>query len=814
MLEFRARGACSQEAISALRALGLSERVAQLMALRGITDAEAAKRYLHPSLDDLIDPFRLSNMRAAVERIRLAVQRRERVTVYGDYDADGVTATALLVLYFRKLGLATSYYIPDRHGEGYGLHDTAIRTLAPGCDLLVTVDCGVTAVSEVRLCRELGLDVIVTDHHHAADELPECIVVNPRLGDYPFPHLAGVGVAAKLVMALGGLEALKPYLDIVAIGTVADIVSLTGENRALVRAGLEAAERIARPGVQALMESAGLQGRRLDASGIGFALGPRINAGGRIGHSSRSVEMLCTRDRNLARKIAAELERHNQIRQSQEQAILKEAVQKIEGEGGADFLNDRAVVVAGEGWNAGVIGIVASRLVEKYNRPVFVLAREGETYVGSARSIRGVSLFGCLHEISDLFLRYGGHDMAAGLTIRCERLAEFTRRINETMAALDDAPWTPVREYDLEVRLPELNLEFLNSLSCLEPLGQGNSVPVFLLRGARVLSSRTMGAGDAHLRLQLEQDGARMDAAAFKMGWRAAQARGALDLIVTLDRNVYMGRTSLRLTVKAFKAADSGFFTNLQQSDEQRMRDFLAMVLYNEAKPRFRRYLPLSPEKAQERVAALLRARLSGTLLLYAAKETAHKWRAILGEQDLLPRIGLGAGPEPDDPNAYNLLTSAPFLSPLQLSRYRNIVLLDGAMGNGFVETLLSSAKNAVVLALPLQEEARGAIAACAPSIGETRALYKALRARAQKLPACRSLHALRALLFAPGTEMPLPKLELALLEMRDMDLLEMREAPFSLALKQASGKKDFYSTPTGRWLREEIHLENTEERQ
>lgn len=810
MLEFRARAAADPGAVAALCAMGLPERTAQLMVLRGIADEGAARAYLNPTLDDLHDPFLLRGMREAVDRVRRAQAEKQRVCIYGDYDADGVTATALLVLYLRKIGLTVGYYIPDRHGEGYGLHEAAIRSLAPKYDLLLTVDCGITAVGEVRLCRELGLDVVVTDHHHAADELPDCTVVNPRLGGYPFPHLAGVGVAAKLVQALGGMEALRPYLDIVAIGTVADIVSLTGENRALVRAGLEAASRTTRPGILALMEVAGLQGRRLDSAGIGFALGPRINAGGRIGHSSRSVEMLCTGDRALARKIASELEKHNQIRQSQEQAILKEAVGKIEGPGGADFLNDRAIVCAGEGWNAGVIGIVASRLVERYNRPVFVLAREGDTYVGSARSIRGVSLFESLHAIGDVFLRYGGHDMAAGLTLRAERLQEFTRRINEVLAALDDGPWVPSRDYDLEVRLPELTLPFLDSLSCLEPLGQGNSIPVFLLRGVRVVSARTMGANDAHLRLRLEQDGAQADAAAFKMGWRARQAAGSLDCIVTLDRNTYMGRTSLRLTVKAFKPSEECFFTNLQQSDEQRMRDFLAMVLYNEAKPRFRRYLTVSADKARERVGHLLRERLSGTLLLYAAAETARLWRGILAEEGLLSRVGLGAGPEPDDPCAFNLLSSAPFLSRAQVARYRNIVLLDGAMGNGFVERLLAASPSAVVLALPLQAAAQREIASCAPEIGEVRALYKALRGKdARRLAACQSLHALRALLFAPGQEMPLPRLQLALFELRDMELIEMTESPFAVRLKQVAGKRDFYATATGRWLREEIHIDD-----
>ena len=243
MLEFRRRAQLNEEACACLRGMGLPERVAQLMVLRGIENRESAEKYLAPRLEDLYDPYLLQDMDAAVRRIRTAQEKKERVCIYGDYDADGVTATSLLYLYFKKLGMDVGYYIPDRHEEGYGLNVAAVRELAKRYDLMVTVDCGVTAVEEVRLSKELGLDVVVTDHHHAAETLPDCPVVNPRLHNYPFPYLAGVGVAAKLVQAMGGMEALEPYLDIVAIGTVADIVSLTDENRALVKAGMTAIEK-------------------------------------------------------------------------------------------------------------------------------------------------------------------------------------------------------------------------------------------------------------------------------------------------------------------------------------------------------------------------------------------------------------------------------------------------------------------------------------------------------------------------------------------------------------------------------------------
>lgn len=794
MLEFRRRAELDEEAVQRLCAMGLPLRVAQLMVLRGVTTYEAAEKYLHPSLNELYDPFLLSGMQQAVDRIREAVAKKQRVCIYGDYDADGVTATSLLVLYFRTLGLNPGYYIPDRHEEGYGLNEHAVRELAAKYDLMVTVDCGVTAVKEVELCRQLGLDVLVTDHHHADTVLPDCVIVNPRLGGYPFPYLAGVGVAAKLVQALGGMDALKPYLDIVAIGTVADIVSLTDENRALVKAGLEAIAQKTRPGVQALTESAGQNSKELTSGAIGFTLGPRINAGGRIGHSSRSVEMLTTQDLNLARRIASELENHNRIRQSQEQEILKGALAQVEEQ--ADFLNERAIVCAGEGWNAGVIGIVASRLVERYHRPAFVLAKEKNTYVGSARSVRGVSLFDQLQGISDVFLRYGGHDMAAGLTIAENRLDEFRRRINDEMLQMDDAPWVPSQDYDLEVRLPELTLEFLENLKCLEPLGQGNTMPVYLLRGVTVTEAKTMGATGAHLKMHITQDGASADAAAFKMGWRAEQAAGLMDMLVTIDKNTWNGRTSLRIYVKEFKPSQENYFTNLQQFDGKRMRDFLPWVMYNESKPGFQRTLPLPADKAADRVEHLLRINLSGTLLLYASIETAKKWEKILAARGLLQRVGLGVGHEADDRCAYNLMTCVSCLSKKQLSLYRNIVLLDGSFAPSYAEQLQAAAPGSVIQALPMQQEARDAMAAISPTIEQVRGIYKALKTMQGRLRSVGSLSAMQAALgpLCPGGQ---PQLQLALMEMKDMELIELSLQPFRVALREVTGKRDFYATAT-----------------
>ncbi len=794
MLEFRRRAETDEKAVLELCGMGLPQKVAELLVLRGITNQESAEKYLHPSLDQLYDPYLLGDMAPAVKRINEAKEKKERVVIYGDYDTDGVTSTSLLLLYFRSIGINCGYYIPDRHEEGYGLNVAAVKELAKHYDLMVTVDCGVTAVEEVRLAKSLGLDVVVTDHHHADSVLPDCLIIDPRLHKYPFPYLAGVGVAAKLVQAMGGLDALKPYLDIVAIGTVADIVSLTDENRALVQEGLRMINRSVRPGLLALMETAGLRGKELNSSSIGFALGPRINAGGRIGHSSRSVEMICTNNMDLAREIASELENHNQIRQAQESAIMQEALAQIEST--ADFIHDRALIVSGENWNAGVIGIVASRLVERYHRPVFVLAREKETYVGSARSIKGVPLFDLMQRISDVFLRYGGHDMAAGLTVEAVRLEEFSRRINDQMLSMEDECWIPTQEYDMEIRLPELTMEFFDSLSCMQPTGQGNGSPVFLLRGVQVSGARTMGANGAHLKMQIAQDRVVTDAAAFKMGWCEEQADGLMDMLITIDKNEWMGKSSLRIYVKAFRPSDEHYEENLMRTEEKHLAGILPDVLRVEDKPRFRRYLPLKEENAEARISFLLKGNLSGTLLLYTATETALVWEKKLRELGLYSRIGCGVGTEPNDRCAYNLMTGLPNLNDTMLSLYKNIVFLDGVLSDAQVEHVLNASPGTVIQALPKTKAAIKAIADCMPPVELTREVYKALRASSNYLNAIGSLQSTQSVV-GRAFPVPLPQLYLSLCALRDMELVEFDEKPFRIRLCRVNGKKDFYTTVT-----------------
>src|SRR4051794_33704255 len=408
------------------QALGLSEITSSVLVRRGYGDPETARAFLAGE-QPLHDPFLLGDMSTAVERIRTAISAGKRICVHGDYDVDGICATVLAVLVLRELGADVAWHLPSRFDEGYGVSGATLERLAEeGCGLVLTVDCGITAVDEVRRARELGLEVIVTDHHRPGDELPDCPIVATRPSEYPFPELCGTGVIYKLGQALLGPDApeLRRHLDLVAVATVADVVPLVGENRSLAIAGLRALARTQKPGLQALMRAAHVDPAAVDSGAVGFRLAPRINAAGRLGHPGAALELLLTEDAETARRLADELEQLNRERQGVEDTIVRAAVAQVEGWPDA-FRNRRAYVLASEEWHEGVIGIVASRLVERYHRPVVLIAAGEQEWKGSGRSIPAFDLHGGLNACSGLLERFGGHRAAAGLSIRPERIDEF-----------------------------------------------------------------------------------------------------------------------------------------------------------------------------------------------------------------------------------------------------------------------------------------------------------------------------------------------------------------------------------------------------
>lgn len=537
-----------------LEQVDVPRRLLELLVDRGIDTPQAVEAYLHPRKEDLHDPMLMQDMAQAVAVVCDAMDKSEQIVIFGDYDVDGVTATAILMTYLRKQGAKVAFYIPDRHGEGYGLNMDAVERIAKQSKLLITVDCGITCAKEVARARELGMRVVVTDHHQLPDVLPECeAILNPLRGDYPFKRLCGAGVAFKLVQALGGSQAIEPLWELAALATIADIVPLLGENRVIVSHGLRAMARTERPGLLALMEVAGIEPGNVTSSDVAYRMAPRINAGGRLALASRGVELLTTRSPETARKIAAELSEDNVKRREMELGVFTEADQLTRES--IDFTVERAIVISCEGWNTGVVGLAASRLVEKYRWPVVLLAKEGELCIGSARSIPGVNIYEALCECSDLFLRFGGHAQAAGLTIKACDVPELRRRLTLSIEriAKPDA-FIPTEMYDLELELPEMTEELVAAFEIMQPTGFGNPAPVFCVRGVHTANARPIGKDGAHLRMRLIQDSQMRSAIGFRMGEYASNVPEVIEAVLSLSINEWQGRRSVQCEIKKFQA--------------------------------------------------------------------------------------------------------------------------------------------------------------------------------------------------------------------------------------------------------------------
>jgi single-stranded-DNA-specific exonuclease len=534
---------------------------AGLLARRGLVTAEAVTAFLEPSASRLNRPDDLPDIEPATDRLVRAVGTGEKVVVCGDYDADGVTATALLVIALRKLGLDPGWYVPHRVTEGYGLSVAGVEyARSVGAGLIVTTDCGTSDHAAAAAARAAGIDLVITDHHElrTADAvLPDALaIVNPHRPDAApaFRHLAGVGVAFKLawsVLARLGRprEELTGLVDLVTIGTIADVVPLVDENRVIARLGLVAIQQSSRPGIQALLEAAGAAGRSLTARDVGFALAPRINAAGRVSHAGRAVELLLTDDTDEARSIAAELNRHNRGRQAIEERVLAEALAMIERD---RLATGRTLVVAGPGWHEGILGIVASRLVDRFFRPTIVVALRAGQGRGSARSIPAFDLHAALEACSDTLEGFGGHRSAAGVTIAADRVAEFRDCFERQAESLPVDAFEPTLQVDALARLEEVDDDLLDSLDRFEPFGEGNSRPVFASFGLEVVGyPRRVGRG--HLRLNLREGTAVREAIAWGRSDDILDLRVGepdhLDVCYSPIRRTWQGRTSLQLEV-------------------------------------------------------------------------------------------------------------------------------------------------------------------------------------------------------------------------------------------------------------------------
>ena len=530
--------------------LELGEVTASILVRRGYADVEEARRFVRGEIEPH-DPFLLGDMAEAVDKIRAAIAAGKRICVHGDYDVDGICATSLAVLTLRELGADVEWHLPSRFEEGYGVSgDTISRLADEGCALLLTVDCGITAVEEVAAAKARGLDVIVTDHHRPGEVLPDCPIVATRPSDYPFPELCGTGVVCKLAQALG--VDVAPYLDLVALATIADVVPLLDENRSLAIAGLRALARTQRPGLQALMQNARVDPAAVDAAAVGFRLAPRINAAGRLGRPDAALELLLTTDADEARRLADELETLNRDRQAVEDRILRAAVAEVESWPEAKRRR-RGYVIWGEDWHEGVIGIVASRLVERFNRPVVLIAGADADWKGSGRSLPAFDLHGALGACARHLKRFGGHRAAAGLSIEPSSLEAFAAAFAaHADAVLTDDELAPVTRIDAIVPGSALTLGLASELERLAPFGLGNPDVTLLVPACEAVQPGVVGDGK-HLRFRIRQGGRDAGSAiAFGLGPQLDRVNrpGRHDIACRLKENRWNGTVSPQLVVR------------------------------------------------------------------------------------------------------------------------------------------------------------------------------------------------------------------------------------------------------------------------
>lgn len=533
----------------------MNKIIGRIIVNRNVVKDEDVRIFITPTRDDFHDPFLFKGMDIAVDRIIQAINNKEKILIYGDYDVDGITSTTVLKKYLLERGAIVDTYIPNRLTEGYGLNKPAIEKIKEkGTDLIITVDCGISAIEEIDYAIELGMDVIVTDHHEVGEKIPNSMaVIDAKRKDntYPFQSLAGVGVVFKVIQAISIKLNLKAeeylkYLDLVCVGTISDIVPLEGENRTIAKLGLMLIKITRNLGLRELIKSSGY--KEIDSNTISFGVAPRINACGRMGHEEEALKLFLAEDTESAVQITKELNEYNTLRQTTEKAIYEEAIQKIE----ENHLEDNnSIVLGGENWHHGVIGIVSSKVTEKYYKPSLLLSFEGDKAIGSGRSIQGFDLYEALTKCDDLIEKYGGHAMAVGLTIKKENFEKFKERFEEVAKEKNIKELVPIIYIDEEVKLRDINMDLVKSLSILEPFGEANKVPLFLIKNLKIDSIRALSEG-RHLKLSLRDENFVINAIGFEIGYLAEEYRigDKIDVVGTLEINSFNGYSSIQINVK------------------------------------------------------------------------------------------------------------------------------------------------------------------------------------------------------------------------------------------------------------------------
>ena len=538
----------------------ISPLTAIILYNRGIRNDDEIEKFLSKDLSVMYDPFLMCDMDKAVERILAAKNGGEKITIYGDYDVDGITAIAILYKHLSEMGIAVDYYIPDRMQEGYGVNRDALDKIkAAGTTLIITVDTGITAVEECEYAREIGLDVIVTDHHECKEIIPDVYAaIDPKRKDcgYPFKSLAGVGVVFKLIQALDENKSLpdlmEKYADLMCLGTVADISPLVDENRIIVTEGLKRFNKTKNIGLKALIDVS-TNGKAITTSTIGYIIAPRINASGRLGCASRSVELFLTDSEENAHNLALSLCEENTLRQQTEQKMFKEALDYIENH--PEIKDDKILVIPHEDWHHGIVGIVSSKITEKFYKPSILFAIDGTEAKGSGRSVSGFNLFDALENSSDLLEKFGGHELAAGLTIKAENIEAFRKKINDySKDSISEAMLMPTIMLDAAIKVPYITIDTVHEINRLQPFGVDNPTPSFAVKNIKIHKISVMSDGK-HLRMTLLKDGKYLDSVGFGMGeyYHHLEEGDIIDVAFALDINDYKGFQNVQLILKDIK---------------------------------------------------------------------------------------------------------------------------------------------------------------------------------------------------------------------------------------------------------------------
>lgn len=657
---------------------GISPRLASLLYARGARDREAMELFLHPSEGQFLDPLLMKDIDKALKRIKRAIGR-EKICVYGDYDADGVCATSILFDCLKKLGADVMYDIPSRHDEGYGLNLSAVERLAKaGVQLIVTVDNGVKAYGEIDRCSELGIDVVVTDHHRCDGKIPDCcaVVCHTREDDtYPNGDICGAGIAWKLAEGLIGREEARKYLPQAGIATMADVVPLLGENRAIVAVALNMINRgECCEGIKALGRIVNEKGDGYTSRDLSFGFGPRLNAAGRMEDASICVELLCTENGKKAAEAAELLNELNRRRQAEEGEIVDSAAGMVEE---MDLTRGRSIVLSSPDWNPGVIGIAAARIAERYYRPTLLLSEKDGVLTGSARSVPGVDLYKALNANNRFFTRFGGHAYAAGVTMPSECFEEFRASLDDTFrSTVADELFIPRRSYEAEIELSELTLPMVEELELLAPFGEGNPEPAFRTDGMLLRGIKRVGSAENHIKATAVKDDRYVDLIAFSQGHRFRELAdmGRCDAIYTPTVNRWNGMRSVQLRVRDMRPAPIEEPKAFMEERRDKFIDaFSRNILYNTG-------YGVNPDMDEaESIALALSGSIAGTMILCFTPSGAADLVAELTESGLFRRLDAVFGANRRFPCGYHTAVFAPVIDELKLSRFHRVFMYDSS---------------------------------------------------------------------------------------------------------------------------------------